>query len=253
MIRMYCEKDYEAMSARAATIMAAQVLANPNSVLGLATGSSPVGMYTELAKKNDEGKITFKNVRTVNLDEYYGLAPEHDQSYRYFMEKNFFSKIDIPEENTNLPDGKNPDPDAECARYDALIDSLGGIDMQLLGIGHNGHIGFNEPSDHFTAGTNCVTLTQRTIDANARFFASADEVPKKALTMGVRAIMQAKKILMVVTGADKAEILEQAFFGPITPNVQASLVQTPPDGVLAADEAAMSVILKKHPDVKITK
>ena len=248
MIRFYMEKDYDAMSYRAASFIAAQVLQKPTSVIGLATGSSPVGMYTELAKKNADGKITFKQVRTVNLDEYYGLAPEHDQSYRYFMEKNFFSKIDILPENTNLPDGKNPDPAAECARYDALIDSLGGIDLQLLGIGRDGHIGFNEPGDCFVPGTNHIKLTEDTIDANARFFASPDDVPRYALTMGIRAIMQAKKILMVVNGEAKAKILEEALFGPITPQNPASILQLHADVVVCGDEAALSEIVKKHPE-----
>ena len=248
MLRIYYAETYEEMSRRAASFMAAQVLANPASVIGLATGSSPVGMYTELARLCSDGVITFRGVHTVNLDEYYGLAPEHDQSYRYFMEKNFFSKIDIQPENTNLPDGKNPSPEAECARYDALIDSLGGIDMQLLGIGHNGHIGFNEPSDHFTPGTNCITLTDDTIDANKRFFATRDEVPKRALTMGIRAIMQAKKILLVANGENKAEILERALFGPVTPEVPASILQLHGDVVVCGDAAALSVIRARHPE-----
>ena len=248
MIRIYMEKDYDAMSYRAATFMAAQVLAKPTSVIGLATGSSPLGMYAELAKKNAEGKISFKQVRTVNLDEYYGLDGEHDQSYRYFMNKNFFTKIDIDLANTNVPNGKNPDPAAECARYDALIDSLGGIDMQLLGIGRDGHIGFNEPGDHFVPGTNHVQLTEDTIDANARFFASADEVPRTALTMGIRAIMQANKILMVVNGSAKAQILEAALFGPITPENPASILQLHPDVVVCGDADAMALIAEKHPE-----
>jgi len=249
MIRFYMEKDYAAMSYRAASFIAAQVLAKPASVLGLATGSSPVGMYSELAQKNADGKITFKDVHTVNLDEYYGLSPEHEQSYRYFMNRNFFDKIDIDKANTNVPNGLNPDPAAECARYDALIESLGGVDLQLLGIGRDGHIGFNEPGDHFVPGTNHVQLTEDTIDANARFFASANEVPRTALTMGIRAIMQAKKILMVVNGESKAKVLEEAFFGPITPANPASILQLHADVVVCGDEAAMAVIAEKHPEV----
>ena len=251
MTRMYITKDYEAMSRRAATFIAAQVLAKPDSVLGLATGSSPVGMYAVLGALCADGVISFSRVRTVNLDEYYGLDPQNEQSYRYFMEKNFFSKIDIPAENTNLPNGKNPSPEAECARYDALIESFGGIDLQLLGIGHNGHIGFNEPADAFVPGTNCVSLTADTIEMNSRFFASPDEVPKRALTMGIRAILQAKKILMVVNGEKKAEILERAFFGPVTPRVPASILQLHPDVVVCGDAPAMSVIAARHPDAVI--
>lgn len=248
MIRFYMEKDYDAMSYRAASFMAAQVLAKPTSVIGLATGSSPLGMYAELAKKTADGKISFRQVHTVNLDEYYGLAPEHDQSYRYFMNKNFFTKIDIDLANTNVPNGQNPDPAAECARYDALIDSLGGIDMQLLGIGRDGHIGFNEPGDHFVPGTNHVRLTADTIDANARFFESEADVPRTALTMGIRAIMQAKKILMVVNGTAKAKVLEEAFFGPVTPANPASILQLHPDVVVCGDAEAMALIAEKHPE-----
>jgi len=248
MIRIYEEENYEMMSQRAARFMAAQVLAKPDSVLGLATGSSPVGMYTELAKKNAEGKITFRNVRTVNLDEYYGLDPAHEQSYRYFMNKNFFSKIDIQMENTHLPNGKNPDPAAECARYDALIESLGGIDMQLLGIGRDGHIGFNEPGDSFVPGTNYVRLTEDTIDANARFFDSPDDVPRYALTTGIRAILQAKKILMVVNGKNKAQVLCDALFGDVNPKNPASILQLHPDVVVCGDADALSVIRQQHPE-----
>ncbi|MBE6560310.1 MAG: glucosamine-6-phosphate deaminase [Ruminococcaceae bacterium] len=249
MIRFYMEKDYDAMSYRAASFIAAQVLAKPTSVLGLATGSTPIGMYNELAKKCADKKITFKAVRTVNLDEYYGLSPEHDQSYRYFMNKNFFDKIDIDKANTNVPNGQNPDPVAECARYDALIDSFGGIDLQLLGIGRDGHIGFNEPGDAFIGNTNYVKLTEDTIDANSRFFASADDVPRYALTTGIRAIMQAKKILMVVNGEAKAKVLEEAFFGPITPANPASILQLHADVVVCGDAPAMAYIAEKHPEV----
>ena len=249
MIRFYMEKDYDAMSYRAASFIAAQVLAKPSSVLGLATGSTPVGMYKELAQKCADRKITFKDVTTVNLDEYYGLAPEHDQSYRYFMNKNFFDMIDIDKANTNVPNGLNPDPVAECARYDALINSLGGIDLQLLGIGRDGHIGFNEPGDAFIGNTNYVKLTEDTIDANARFFASVDDVPRYALTTGIRAIMQAKKILMIVNGEAKAKVLEEAFFGPIKPEVPASILQLHADVVVCGDAPAMKYIAEKHPEV----
>lgn len=251
MIRFYRATTYEAMSLRAASFMSAQVLSNPNSVIGLATGSTPIGMYEELARRCAQGKITFRDVHSVNLDEYYGIAPDHDQSYRYFMNLHFFDHIDILKENTHVPNGMNPDPHAECARYDALIDSLGGIDMQLLGIGRDGHIGFNEPGDAFIPGTNYVKLTDDTIDANSRFFASADEVPKYALTTGIRAIMQAKKILMVVNGENKAKVLEEAFFGPVTPQNPASILQLHPDVVVCGDLPAMAVIAEKHPGVVI--
>ena len=211
--------DYNAMSRQAANVIAAQVIMKPDCVLGLATGSTPVGAYQQLAKWQQQGDVTFKDVRTVNLDEYRGLPGTHDQSYRYFMNTNLFDHIDIDKANTYVPNGMAEDVDAECAAYDERIQEFGGIDLQLLGIGHDGHIGFNEPADHFSCGTNCVELTDMTIDANARFFANRDDVPRQALTMGMQAIMQAKAVLMVVSGADKAEIIRKSFCGPITPEV----------------------------------
>lgn len=247
-MRILISETYEEMSRRAASVMAEQLVENPHSVLGLATGSTPLGMYAELGRKCAAGEITFREVKTVNLDEYYGLAPDHEMSYRYFMNTNFFSLIDIDPANTNLPDGTAPSPAMECQRYDRLIDSVGGIDMQLLGIGHDGHIGFNEPGDHFVPGTNYVRLTEETIRANSRFFASEEDVPRYALTTGIRAIMQAKKILMVVNGKDKAEILHRALFGPITPQVPASILQLHPDVTVCADAEALSVIAEKYPE-----
>ena len=185
--------DYNAMSRQAANVIAAQVIMKPDCVLGLATGSTPVGAYQQLAKWQQQGDLTFKDVRTVNLDEYRGLPGTHDQSYRYFMNTNLFDHIDIDKENTYVPNGMAEDVDAECAAYDERIQEFGGIDLQLLGIGHDGHIGFNEPADHFSCGTNCVELTDMTIDANARFFANRDDVPRQALTMGMQAIMQAAR------------------------------------------------------------
>ena len=199
-MRIYREKDYEAMSLRAAQVMAAEIIHRPDCVLGLATGSTPIGMYKRLIELNKEGKLSFKEVRTVNLDEYKGLAPEHDQGYRYFMQKQLFDHVDILPENTRVPDGLASDPDGECTGYDAYIRSLGGIDLQLLGVGHNGHIGFNEPGDVFVKPTHVVDLTERTIDANARFFATRDDVPNQAFTMGIGPIMAAKKILIRASG-----------------------------------------------------
>ncbi len=235
-------KDYDAMSRQAANILSAHVILKPECVLGFATGSTPVGMYKQLAEWNKKGDVDFSQVHTVNLDEYLGLAPDHDQSYRYFMNHNLFDHINVKPENTNLPDGLAADPDAECARYDKVIASLGGVDVQVLGMGHNGHIGFNEPCDVFKAGTNCVTLTENTIEANARFFASKDEVPKKALTMGIKTIMEAKHILLLVSGSSKAEIVKAALTGPITPQVPASILQLHPDVTLVADEAALALL-----------
>ena len=233
-------KDYNEMSKKVAQIIAAQIVLKPNSVLGFATGSSPVGTYKELAKKNQEGEIDFSEITTVNLDEYKGLPQEHEQSYIKFMNDNLFDHVNIDKANTYLPNGMAECPKEECARYDALIESLGGIDLQLLGIGHNGHIGFNEPSDHFENGTHCVTLTERTIEANKRFFVSEDEVPRKAYTMGIGTIMAAKKIVVVVSGEDKADAVKKCVEGAITPEVQGSILQLHPDVTIICDEAAYS-------------
>jgi len=240
-MRIIRTKDYAEASAVAAEIMAAQIILKPDSVIGLATGSTPVGMYAELVKKNQAG-LDFSSVTTVNLDEYVGLAPEHEQSYRRFMNENLFDHVNIKPENTHLPDGMAADPEAECVRYEALIKSLGGIDMQLLGIGHNGHIGFNEPSDHFVLDTNCISLTERTIEANSRFFASRDEVPRRALSMGIRTIMNAGRILLLITSREKAEILKKAVCGPVTPAVPASILQLHKDVTLVADAEALSAL-----------
>ena len=214
----------------------------PDCVLGLATGSTPIGLYQQLVAWYEKGDLDFSEVRTVNLDEYKGLSRENDQSYYYFMHHNLFDHVNLPAENSHLPNGMEPDSDKECRRYSELIRSMGGVDLQLLGIGHNGHIGFNEPGDAFDNDVHCVNLTQSTIEANKRFFASADDVPKQAYTMGIKTIMQAKKILIVASGEDKADIVRDAFFGPITPKVPASVLQLHNDVTLVADEAALSKI-----------
>ena len=242
MIRIYLEEDHAAMSRRAAHIIAAEIHRDPSCVLGLATGSTPIETYKNLIEWNKAGDLSFADVTTVNLDEYKGLAPDHDQSYRYFMNTNLFDHIDIDKDNTYVPNGLAEDADMECANYDELVESLGFADLQLLGLGHNGHIGFNEPDSFFTKETHVVDLTQSTIDANARFFASMDEVPKQAYTMGIRNIMQAKKILIVVNGKGKAEIVKKAFFGPVTPQVPASILQLHNDVILVGDDDALSLI-----------
>ena len=334
-MRIYKAKDYADMSRKAANIVSAQVIMKPNCVLGLATGSTPIGLYKQLVEWFRKGDLDFSEVMTVNLDEYKGLSRENDQSYYYFMHQNLFDHVNIPVENTHLPNGMEPDsekecrryteliqslggvdlqllgighnghigfnepgesfdkqvhcvnltvnldeykglsrendqsyyyfmhqnlfdhvnipventhlpngmePDSEkeCRRYTELIQSLGGVDLQLLGIGHNGHIGFNEPGESFDKQVHCVNLTESTIEANKRFFASAEDVPKQAYTMGIKTIMQAKKILIVASGEDKAEIVQKAFFGPITPQVPASVLQLHNDVTLVADEAALS-------------
>lgn len=243
-MRIYLEADYAAMSRRAANLIAAEVIRRPNCVLGLATGSTPIGTYENLIARNRAGDLSFREVRTVNLDEYKGLAPTHDQSYRYFMQTNLFDHIDILPENTNVPDGLAADANAECVRYDALVASLGYADLQLLGLGRNGHIGFNEPDDHFTKETHVVDLTDSTIDANARFFATRDDVPRQALTMGVGCIMAARRVLLIASGADKADALYNAVCGPISPDCPASILQLHGDVVVVGDEAALHRIVE---------
>ena len=238
MIRIYQEADYEAMSRRAANLISAEVIRNPACVLGLATGSTPIPLYRELIAREQAGRIDFSRVRSVNLDEYKGFAPDHPQSYRRFMQENLFDHISIRPENTYVPDGLATDVDAMCSAYERTIEDLGGVDLQLLGLGHDGHIGFNEPCGHFPVCTHETALTEITRQANARFFASAAEVPTAAYTMGVGTVMAARKILMIVTGADKSDILHKAFFGPVTPWVPASILQFHPDVTLICDRAA---------------
>lgn len=239
-MKIFIAKDYNEMSRKAANIIAAQVIVKPNCVLGLATGSTPIGTYEELVKRYQAGDLDFSDVTSVNLDEYKGLPKENDQSYDYFMRKHLFQHVNM--KASYLPDGMKEDTEKECKRYEELIQSLGGVDLQLLGLGHNGHIGFNEPAEAFEKETHCVDLQPSTIEANKRFFASADDVPKKAYTMGIQTIMRAKKILVVVSGADKADIVRDAFFGPVTPHVPASILQMHSDVTLIGDEAAMSKI-----------
>ena len=240
-MKIYKAKDYKDMSRKAANIISAQVIMKPNCVLGLATGSTPIGTYDQLVEWYNKGDLDFSEVTTVNLDEYKGLPRTNDQSYYYFMHQHLFDRVNIDPERTNVPNGMEPDAEKECGRYEELIRSLGGVDLQLLGLGHNGHIGFNEPVEAFEKETHCVDLTESTIEANKRFFASADDVPKQAYTMGIKTIMQAKKILIVVNGENKADIVERAFFGPVTPEVPASILQLHNDVTVVADEAALSL------------
>ena len=250
MIKFICEKTNEEASLSAAKVMADVIKNKPDAVIGLATGSSPINMYKELIRMYEAGELSFKNVRSVNLDEYVGLSPDHDQSYAYFMNENLFNSIDIDKANTNLPSGLADDPVAECVRYDKVIESMGCIDIQLLGIGNNGHIGFNEPDSYFPKTTSLVELTDSTIDANSRFFASRDLVPTKALSMGIGQIMAAEKVLLLAFGTGKAEIIEKAFFGPVTPEVPASILQFfKGEVIVCTDEAAFACIREKHPEV----
>ena len=235
-------KNYQDMSRKAANIISAQVIMKPHCVLGLATGSSPIGTYKQLIEWYNKGDLDFARVTSINLDEYKGLSPENPQSYRYFMNTNLFDHVNIDKSHTFVPDGLEPDPQKACAAYNEVIRSHGGIDLQLLGLGRNGHIGFNEPGAAFEKETHCVDLTESTIEANKRFFESEDDVPRQAYTMGIKNIMQAKKILVVVSGEDKADILKEVLYGPITPEVPASILQLHNDVTIVADEAALSKI-----------
>lgn len=243
-MKIYCTDDYTAMSRKAANILSAQVILNPGSVLGLATGATPVGIYHQLIDWYKKGDLDFEHVVSINLDEYAGLPGSHDQSYRYFMQQNLFDHINIKPENTHLPNGMAPDLEAECRRYNGIIEQYGPIDIQLLGIGHNGHIGFNEPGEAFELNTHVVELTQSTIDANARFFDSPGAVPRRALTMGIKTIMQARRVLVVASGESKADIVKRAFAGPVTTQVPASILQVHPDVTLVGDRAALAGLLE---------
>ena len=244
-MKIYAAKDYGDLSVKAAGILSAQIILKPNAVLGLATGSTPVGAYGQLIEKYREGALDFSRIRSVNLDEYKGLSGEHEQSYRYFMNKNLFDHVNIKKENTNVPDGLAEDAEAECERYNRVIWELGGIDLQLLGIGGNGHIGFNEPSDAFEGETHVVKLAEGTRRSNARFFSSIEEVPTHALTMGIGNIMCAEKILLLASGGAKAQALYDSCFGPIKPGVPASILQLHRDVTVIADEAALTLIREK--------
>lgn len=239
-MRLIKTKDYDEMSRRAAGVIAAQVISKPNCVLGLATGSTPIGTYKELVAAYERGDLDFSEVTSVNLDEYKGLPRDNEQSYYYFMNDNLFSHVNIDKNKTNLPDGMEPDSEKACSKYNDIIHSVGGIDLQLLGLGHDGHIGFNEPCDYFPLETHCVDLEEMTIKANQRFFASYEDVPRQAYTMGIKTIMSAKKVLVVVSGKDKAEIVKKAFFGPVTPMVPASVLQLHPDCTVICDADALS-------------
>lgn len=243
-MRIIIEKDYEAMSKKSAEILAEVVKEKPEAVLGLATGGTPVSMYRNLIDMNKEGKIDFSKVTSVNLDEYKGLSGEHDQSYRYFMNNNLFNHINIDKKNTYVPNGLAEDIEKECGEYDKRIENLGGIDLQLLGIGNNGHIGFNEPDDFLHMSTHLTGLTEGTIEANARFFDKKEDVPTEAITMGLGGIMKAKKILLIASGENKAEIISKLVEGKITTQVPATLLQVHPNVTIVVDEAAASLLKK---------
>lgn len=241
-MKIIAAKDYTDLSRKAANIISALVIMKPDAVLGMATGSTPLGAYSQLIQWYEKGDLDFSKVIIVNLDEYLGLSGNHDQSYSYFMNHNFFDHVNIKKENTYIPNGLAEDPYEECRHYNRIIKNLGGIDLQLLGIGSNGHIGFNEPGAVFKRETHLVKLTDSTRQSNARFFSSVNEVPTHALTMGIRNIMLAKKILLLATGEQKAQALYSSFFGPVTPGMPASILQLHNDCIVIADESALSVI-----------
>lgn len=241
-MRVYCAKDYDGLCRKAANILSAQVILKPNSVLGPATGSTPLGIYRQLIDWHRKGDLDFSCATTFNLDEYRGIAPENPQSYHYYMVHNFFRHVNVPASRIHIPNGTAEDGAAECARYESLLAECGGIDMQLLGIGRNGHIGFNEPSSQFESSTFVVDLSESTIKANARFFSSESEMPRQAYTMGMRSIMQAKRIVLAVSGGDKANIVREAFCGPITAAVPASVLQLHNNVDLVGDEDALALL-----------
>lgn len=240
MIKLIKAKDYADMSKKAANIIASVLTLKDDAVLGLATGSTPIGTYDNLVEKYNNKELDFSKVKTVNLDEYVGLDGTHNQSYRYFMNEHLFSRVNIDVNNTNVPNGKNEDENVECARYHEVIKSMHGVDLQLLGIGNNGHIGFNEPCDKFILNTHKVTLTESTIKANSRLFDSIDEVPHYAYTMGIGEIMEAKTVLILASGKAKAPIIKELLEGEVDPKVPASILKVHPNCVLIADEDALS-------------
>ena len=239
-MRIYKTADYESMSRKAASILAAQIVSKPDSVLGLATGSTPEGAYRYLAEWYSKGLLDFSQIRTVNLDEYKGLGPDHPQGYRYFMNQHLFRLVNIRLENTFVPNGLEPDSRKACEEFETVLAELGGVDLQLLGMGHNGHIGFNEPGSVFPVGCHCADLDPRTLQANGKYFEDPKKMPRQAYSMGVGTIMHARKILLAVSGAEKAESLAKALTGPVTPELPASILQFHPDVTVVADEAALS-------------
>lgn len=239
-MRFIITDSYEAMSRSAADIIEAQINEDSPCTLGLATGSTPIGTYQFLVEDCRQGKVSFANVETYNLDEYCGLSPESPDSYHYFMNANLFDFVDIDKANTHVPEGDGSDAEASCEAYEQAIEDAGWMDLQLLGLGNNGHIGFNEPAADFPVSTHIVRLTESTIDANSRLFESADDVPREAITMGIGTIMKARKILVVANGVGKAAIVKEAFLGPVTPEVPASVLQLHPDVTVVLDREAAS-------------
>lgn len=241
MIKIVRARDYTDMSRKAANIISAQVILKPNCVLGLATGDSPIGTYDQLIDWYKKGDVDFSEVSTYNLDEYFGIADDDPQSYHYFMNKHFFDHINIDPKNVHVPAGSNTDVDEVCASFDKMVADAGFCDLQLLGIGRNGHIGFNEPDDVFSKGTHCVNLTESTIEANSRLFEREEDVPRRAYTMGVQTIMNARSILVVANGEKKAQAVHDMYFGPVTPQCPASILQLHTNVTIVADDEALAL------------
>ena len=239
-MQVFVYKNEAEVGKAAGMIVASEILKKPDCILGLATGSTPIPTYQEMIRMNKEGILDFSKVRSFNLDEYIGLSPEHVCCYRRFMNEQLFDHINIDKANTHVPCGVGADHEADAKAYDAAVEAAGGIDLQILGIGHDGHIGFNEPGDEFVSGTNIVTLTDMTIDANTRFFEKREDVPRQAITLGNRNIMAAKRIILLATGKGKAKAIAQAIKGNITPRMPASLLQVHPNVQFLLDEDAAS-------------
>lgn len=237
---IYITDNYKELSKQAACLLASQVRLNPNSVIGLATGDTPLGMYRELIRMSKEEKLDFSGITTFNLDEYYPIEKNNSQSYYYYMMENLFKYINIQKDKIYIPSGMAKDVEQECALYEKIIADKGTIDLQVLGIGPNGHIGFNEPDVKFEARTHLVTLNEETIKANARFFNSIDKVPKKAISMGIKTIMQSRKIMLLVNGEKKAKVIRDTIYGEITPSLPASILQLHPDVTIIMDNGAAS-------------
>ncbi len=239
-MRIVVVDNYEEMSKKAATMVVSQVILKPDSVLGLATGDTPIGMYREIINIYKNQNLNFSHVKTFNLDEYYGLSKDNNQSYYYFMMNNLFNHVNIDKDNINIPNGMMNDIEKECKEYESSIVKAGGIDLQILGIGVNGHIGFNEPGESFEAETHLVNLDEKTIESNSRFFSSKDEVPTRAISMGIKTILYSKKIILLACGKNKADAIFKTIKGKITPNVPASILQLHEDVVVIVDKEAAS-------------
>lgn len=242
-VTVFVVKDYKELSEKGASIIAGLLMTKKDAVLGLATGSTPIGVYEELIRMNKNGEITFKGVQTYNLDEYYPIDKANPQSYDYFMKENLFNHIDIDKANTHIPNGTADNSTKESTSYDQKVRSIGGVDLQILGIGSNGHIGFNEPSDVFEPMTYRVQLDERTIKDNARFFDSIEQVPTEAITMGIGTIMSARTLLLLANGEKKASAIKEMLLGKVNPRVQASILQFHKNVIVVVDESAASELL----------